>query len=35
MFISCFQDCMNGASAYDVQREIFQEMNRYSITPSG
>lgn len=35
MFISCVQECREGASTYDVLGGLFQEMNRPGITPSG
>ena len=35
MFISCIQDCMNGASSYDVLGGLFREMNQTGITPAG
>ncbi|MDD1471079.1 N-6 DNA methylase, partial [Dolichospermum sp. ST_sed4] len=35
MFISCVQDCMNGASSYDVLGGLFREMNQTGITPAG
>ncbi|MEP0855728.1 DNA methyltransferase [Trichocoleus sp. DQ-U1] len=35
MFISCVQDCMNGASSYDVLGGLFQQMNLKGITPAG
>ncbi|MDD1449499.1 N-6 DNA methylase, partial [Dolichospermum sp. ST_sed8] len=35
MFISCVQDCMNGASSYDVLGGLFREMNQPGITPAG
>jgi hypothetical protein len=28
MFISCVQDCMKGASSYDVLGGLFREMNQ-------
>lgn len=35
MFISCVQDCLNGANSYDVLGGLFREMNQPGITPSG
>ncbi|MBD2147818.1 DNA methyltransferase [Sphaerospermopsis sp. FACHB-1194] len=35
MFISCVQDCMKGASSYDVLGGLFREMNQPGITPAG
>lgn len=35
MFVSCVQDCMNGASSYDVLGGLFREMNLPGITPAG
>jgi hypothetical protein len=35
MFVSCVQDCMSGASSYDVLGGLFREMNLPGITPAG
>jgi type II restriction/modification system DNA methylase subunit YeeA len=35
MFISCVQDCLNGANSYDLLGGLFREMNQPGITPSG
>jgi SAM-dependent methyltransferase len=35
LFVSCIQDCINGASAYDVLGGLFREMNQPGITPAG
>ncbi|WP_414542490.1 DNA methyltransferase [Nostoc sp. CCY0012] len=35
MFISCVQDCMAGASSYDVLGGLFREMNLQGKTPAG
>jgi len=35
MFISCVQDCLNGANSYDMLGGLFREMNQPGITPSG
>jgi type II restriction/modification system DNA methylase subunit YeeA len=35
LFVSCVQDCINGASTYDLFGGLFQEMNRKGITPAG
>ncbi len=35
LFISCIQDCLNGASTYDVLGGLFREMNQPGITPAG
>ncbi len=35
LFVACVQDCLNGASAYDLLGGLFQEMNRKGITPAG
>ncbi|MEH2360963.1 DNA methyltransferase [Nostoc sp.] len=35
MFVSCVQDCMSGASSYDVLGGLFREMNLPRITPAG
>ncbi|AFZ25186.1 N-6 DNA Methylase [Cylindrospermum stagnale PCC 7417] len=35
MFISCVQDCMKGASSYDVLGGLFREMNLPGKTPAG
>jgi len=35
MFISCVQECINGASSYDVLGGLFREMNQPGITPVG
>ncbi|WYL93167.1 MAG: DNA methyltransferase [Gloeotrichia echinulata IR180] len=35
IFISCIQDCMNGASSYDVLGGLFREMNLPGKTPAG
>ena len=35
MFVTCVQDCLNGASTYDLIGGLFQEMNRKGITPAG
>ncbi|MEA5575513.1 DNA methyltransferase [Anabaena sp. UHCC 0451] len=35
MFISCVQDCMKGASSYDVLGGLFREMNQPGKTPAG
>ncbi len=35
MFVSCVQDCMGGASSYDVLGGLFREMNLPGITPAG
>lgn len=35
LFISCVQDCLNGASSYDVLGGLFREMNAQGITSAG
>ncbi|MFB2818436.1 DNA methyltransferase [Umezakia ovalisporum] len=35
MFISCIQDCINGASSYDLLGGLFREMNLPGKTPAG
>ncbi|MEH2040397.1 DNA methyltransferase [Nostoc sp.] len=35
IFVSCVQDCMSGASSYDVLGGLFREMNLPGITPAG
>ncbi|AFZ59325.1 class I SAM-dependent DNA methyltransferase [Anabaena cylindrica FACHB-243] len=35
MFVSCVQDCKNGASSYDVLGGLFREMNQLGKTPAG
>ncbi len=35
MFISCVQDCLNGANSYDLIGGLFREMNQKGITPAG
>jgi type I restriction-modification system DNA methylase subunit len=35
LFISCIQDCLKGASTYDVLGGLFREMNQPGITPVG
>ena len=35
MFLSCLQDCREGANTYDVLGGLFQAMNRKGVTPSG
>jgi SAM-dependent methyltransferase len=35
MFISCVEDCINGASSYDILGGLFREMNQPGITPAG
>lgn len=35
MFISCVEDCINGASSYDVLGGLFREMNQPGMTPAG
>ena len=35
LFVSCIQDCLNGASTYDVLGGLFREMNQPGITPAG
>ncbi|WP_353932825.1 DNA methyltransferase [Okeanomitos corallinicola TIOX110] len=35
MFVSCVQDCMNGASSYDILGGLFREMNLPGKTPAG
>ena len=35
LFISCIQDCKNGASSYDVIGGLFREMNQRGLTPAG
>ncbi len=35
MFISCVQDCMAGASSYDILGGLFREMNLQGKTPAG
>lgn len=35
LFISCVQDCLEGASSYDVLGWLFSQMNYPDITPSG
>ncbi len=35
LFIACVQDCINGASSYDLLGGLFQEMNHKGITPAG
>jgi SAM-dependent methyltransferase len=35
MFISCVQECINGASSYDILGGLFREMNQPGITPVG
>jgi SAM-dependent methyltransferase len=35
LFVSCIQNCLDGASTYDVLGGLFREMNQPGITPSG
>jgi len=35
MFISCVEDCIQGASSYDILGGLFREMNQPGITPAG
>ncbi|MGL5509582.1 MAG: DNA methyltransferase, partial [Microcoleaceae cyanobacterium] len=35
LFISCVQECLNGANSYDVLGGLFQQMNQPGITPVG
>jgi hypothetical protein len=35
LFVSCVQDCLDGASTYDVLGGLFREMNQPGITPAG
>jgi SAM-dependent methyltransferase len=35
LFISCVQDCLKGASTYDILGGLFREMNQPGITPAG
>lgn len=35
LFISCVEECLNGASSYDVFTGLFQAMNTPGITPTG
>jgi len=35
LFVSCIQDCLSGASTYDVLGGLFREMNQPGITPAG
>jgi SAM-dependent methyltransferase len=35
MFVSCIQDCLNGANSYDVLGGLFREMNQPGKTPAG
>ncbi|MFN4832800.1 MAG: type IIL restriction-modification enzyme MmeI, partial [Pseudanabaena sp.] len=35
LFIACVQDCISGASSYDLLGGLFQEMNHKGITPAG
>ncbi|MEC4807227.1 MAG: DNA methyltransferase [Jaaginema sp. PMC 1080.18] len=35
LFISCVQDCLQGANSYDVLGGLFREMNQPGITPAG
>lgn len=35
MFIGCVQECLAGASSYDVIGGLFREMNTKGITPAG
>ncbi len=35
IFVSCVQDCLNGASSYDLLGGLFREMNQPGITPAG
>ncbi len=35
LFVSCVQECLNGASSYDVIAGLFREMNTIGITPNG
>lgn len=35
MFVSCVQDCMKGASSYDILGGLFREMNLPGKTPAG
>lgn len=35
MFVSCVQDCIKGASSYDVLGGLFREMNLPGKTPAG
>lgn len=35
MFISCVQDCINGANSYDILGGLFREMNSPGKTPAG
>ena len=35
LFVACVQDCMNGASTYDLLGGLFKEMNEKGITLAG
>ncbi|MDX2256276.1 MAG: DNA methyltransferase [Pseudanabaenaceae cyanobacterium bins.39] len=35
LFVACVQDCLDGASTYDILGGLFQEMTRKGITPVG
>ncbi|BAT52297.1 DNA modification methyltransferase related protein [Nostoc sp. NIES-3756] len=35
IFISCVEDCIQGANSYDVLGSLFREMNQPGITPAG
>ena len=35
LFVSCVQDCLNGANTYDLLGGLFKTMNEQGITPAG
>ncbi|MBE9223485.1 class I SAM-dependent DNA methyltransferase [Cyanobacterium stanieri LEGE 03274] len=35
LFIRCVEECINGASSYDVLGGLFREMNNRGVTPAG
>jgi hypothetical protein len=35
LFVSCVQDCINGANTYDLLGGLFKTMNEQGITPAG
>jgi len=35
LFVSCVQDCINGANTYDLLGGLFKTMNEKGITPAG
>jgi hypothetical protein len=35
LFTTCVQDCLEGASSYDILGGLFREMNQPGITPAG